>query len=121
MRVGRLAEEGRAIGVGRQLVGQELADLVELRPGFGRRQVVAELGLELLLDLRIAEDVLAIVEDEDVAIVGEAVDLAVDLHLVVAIGRRDVLQLVVVAVFLDIGVEHFQRAGLGRDRASRRE
>ena len=107
--------------VGLVFVGQELADLVEFLPGLGRCQVVTELGLEFFLYLRIVEDVLAVVEHEDVAIIGEAVDLAVHLHLVVAIGRRDLLQLVAIAIFLDIGVEHLERARPARDRASRPE
>ncbi len=88
------------------------ADLVELLPGLRRREVVAVFGLEVVLQIGAGEDVLAVVEQEHVAVIREAVDLPVDRHLVVAIGRGDHLQLVAEAVLVDVGIELLERAGL---------
>ena len=62
VRIGSGAEEAGAIGLGRHLVGDELADFGELLPVGGRRKVISVLGLELLHHLRVLEDVLAIIE-----------------------------------------------------------
>ena len=102
LRIGRRPEEAGTVDLRRHLVGDELADLVELLPVLRRREVIAVLGLELLLHLRIVENVLAVVEQHDVAVVREAVDLAVIGHLVVAIGRRDVLELFAIAELVDV-------------------
>ena len=53
---------------------------------------------------RLLEEVAPIVHQENVAIIGEAVDLAAHFHLVVAVRRRNRLELGSVTVFLDIGV-----------------
>ncbi len=112
-RVRRFAEERGAVDAFvLQLLGEERADFVELLPGLGRREVVLVLGLESLLQIVAGEDVLAVVEQEHVAVVGKAVDLAVDRHLVVAIGRRDRLQFVAEAVLVHVGVELLECAGL---------
>ena len=95
-----------------QLLGEERADLVELLPGLGRREFVLVLRLEGLLQRGVGEDVLAVVHDEHVTVVGEAVDLPVDRHLVVAVRRRDVLQFGAVLVLVDERVERLERAGL---------
>ena len=110
MRIWCRTKEARAIGRRCHLVGNELSDFRELLPVRRGGEVIAGLGLELLLHLRILEDVLAVVEQHHVAIVGEAVNLIVDLHLVVAVGGRDVLQLVGVAVLLDKGIQLLQRS-----------
>nr|WP_276486160.1 hypothetical protein [Bradyrhizobium zhanjiangense] len=83
LRIGRGAEESGAVDLRRHLVGDELADLVELFPVLWRRKLVAELGLERVLHLRIVEDVLPVIEQHHVAIVREAINLPVILHLVV--------------------------------------
>ena len=112
--VARLTEEGRAIELAATCLGDDLADLVEVLPVGGRHgHVGAVLVLVGLLDGRVVQHVGAIVHDEHVAVVRQAIDLAVHLHLVVAIGGRDLHQLVAVAVLVDEGVEVFQRAGIG--------
>ena len=79
------------------------------------------LRLELRLVLRVLEQVLAVVEDEEVAVVRESVDLAVDLHLVVAVGGSDVVELRAVAVLVDVGVQLLERAGLDQVRHPARD
>ena len=69
------------------------------------------LCLEFLHHFRIFENVLAVVEEHHVAIVGEAIDLAADGHLIVAIGGRDILQFIAVAELVDQRIEVFQRPG----------
>ena len=69
------------------------------------------LGLELGHVVRILEDVPAVVQDEDVPIVGKAVDRAFDHHLVVAVDRRDAVELLAVSVFVHERVQRLQRAG----------
>ena len=120
-RVGRLAEERGAVHLGRVFVGQELADLRELLPGLRRGEIVAELGLELGLVRRIVEDVLPIVEDEHVAVIGKSVYLPVHEHLVVAIGRRDQRSSFLEAVLVDDRGRALRARRYWRDRASRRE
>ena len=112
-RIGRFAEKRGAVNAFfLQCIGQEAANLVELLPGLRRRQVVLVFVLERLLQVGARENVLAVIEQEHVPVIGKAVDLAVDRHLVVAIRRRDLLQFVTEAVLVDVGIEHFQRAGL---------
>ena len=92
-----------------------------LLPGLRRPQVVAVLRLELGLVVRILEEILAVVEDEEIAVVRESVDLAVDLHLVVAVRGRDVVELRAVVVLVDPGVQLLQRAGLDQVRHPARD
>ena len=112
--VARFTEEGRAIELAAGDLGDELAHLVEILPVGGRHgQVGAVLVLVGLLDRRVVQHVGAVVHDEDVAIVRQAVDLAVHHHLVVAVGGRDLHQLFAVAELVDEGIEHLERAGIG--------
>ena len=101
-----------AVGLRAVLVGDELADLAEGLPGLRRAEVVAVFGLELLHVRRILEDVLAVVEEVHVAIDDEAVGLAVVGHPVLE-GRRDVVELRLHAVLLDVGIERLHRSGAG--------
>ena len=77
--------------------GEELGDVVILLPGLRRRQVVAVLGLERLLLLGVAEQVLAIGAGMDVAVDGLGDDLAVPDHEPVAIDLGDVVPVLALA------------------------
>ena len=109
--IGSRSEEARAVRFGRHLLGDELADLGELLPVLGRREFIAHLGLELRLHLRILEDVFAVVQEHHVAVVGKPVDLVVDLHLVVTIRRRNVLQLLAISELVHERIQRFECAG----------
>ena len=104
-----------------QCRGQEAADFVELLPGLRRRQVVVVLGLEGLLQIVAREDVLAVIEQEYIAVIREAVDLAVHSHLVVAVGRGNALQFGAESILVHKRVKHFERAGLGQVGHPRRD
>ena len=104
--VARFAELGSTVSTfGFEFFSQELANFGELFPSGGWCQVVAVLGLEVFAQSRIRKNVFAVVHDENIAVIGEAVNLAVDLHLVVTVGGRDFLQLVAVGVFVYHGVQ----------------
>ena len=114
-RAARLAEVAGAIDVRRHVVGDELRDLRVVLPGLRHFQRLAELGLVGLLQLRILEDVLAIVEGEHVAVVEEAPDLAL-------VGRQRLVERVVVLevrlvhVLGDVVVERRDHAAIGERR-----
>ena len=109
--VARLVDATGAVEIGRKLVGEELTDIAIFFPRLGRSQVIAVLRLELGHVVRVFEEILAVVEDQDIAVIRETVDRVFDLHLVVAIDRRDGLQIAGIAVFLDHVVERRQGAG----------
>src|SRR5215472_14649062 len=99
-RVRWLSEEGGAVNTfAFKDIRKTGADNIEICPGLGHCKVLAGLVLECFLYCWILEDVASIVHDENVAIIWEAVDLAAHLHLVVAVGRCNCLQLGGVTVF----------------------
>ena len=71
--------------------GEELGDVEIFLPGLGRRQVVAVLGLERLLLLRVLEQVDAVGGGVQVAVHGLRQHLAVPHHQPLAVDRVDVL------------------------------
>ncbi len=67
------------------------------------------MALKASLFVRILEDVLAVVEEVDVAVDDQGVGLAVEGHPVLE-GGGDVVELALDAVLLDIGIERLERA-----------
>src|SRR6516165_2116441 len=112
-RVRGLSEEGAAVDTfALEDIRKTSADNIEICPGLGYCEVLAGLILESLLYGWIIEEVAAVVHQENVAIIGEAINLAAHFHLVVAVGRRNRLELGGITVFLDVGVERLERASL---------
>ncbi len=108
----RLPEMHGAIDLGRQLVGDELGHLGIFVPGPRHLEVLIELRLVGGLELLVAEDVLAVVEREDIAVVEDAPALAlVGRHRLVE--RMVVLQVRLVHVLVDIVVDRRDHAAIG--------
>ena len=91
--------EGGTVHVRRLGIGDRLADLVELVPRGRHRKA------------HLLEDILAVIEDEHVAIIREAVDGVADPHLVLAVDVADIVELRPIAVLVDVLVERLDRAG----------
>ena len=115
--IGRITEEGSTIGLAAGPFGDETGNVVKRFPVARRhRHRVAELVLEGRLQLGIAQNIRAIIHDEDIAIVGKAVDGIPDLHLIVAIDRRDLVEFLAIAMSVDIVIERFEGVGAGEIR-----
>ncbi len=105
----RFARQGRAVDAFRgERFRYVSADLGKLFPVRWRRQLVTELLTETLPDLRPRENVLAVVQQEDVAIVENRVDAAIDRHVVPEC-RGNTGQFLAKAEPVDEGVERLQR------------
>src|SRR5205823_13013804 len=91
-----------------RLAGEELADLQVLVPRLWRRQGAVILRLECLLLHRVAQQVLPVDEDVDVAVLGQRVGLAGPAKVELPEGRDYVAQVRV--ALLDVRVERQQIA-----------